>query len=415
MQMPYEVFLALRYLRAKRKQAFLSIITWISVAGIAIGVMALILVLGVMTGFTDDLRTKILGTNSHIVITRHGAQIDNHRELLPLVNRVPGVRASTPFIISQVMLACGSNVSGPYLRGIDTATASDVINLSDTLVEGTTALLDGTHSGPAGTDLPGIILGSELAATVGAFPGTTVTLISPTGLLSPAGMMPRWKKFLVVGLFESGMYEYDTSMVYTSISAAQDFLKRPGEVSGIEIAVTDIYATRPIVAALQQSLGVGYAIRDWKEMHRNLYAALRLEKTAMFVILTLIILVAAFSIVSTLVMMVNDKNREIAILKSMGATRSAIMRIFMVQGLLIGITGTLVGLAAGCGLAWLQNEYNLIKLAGDVYYISALTVKINFWDTFWVACAAVVISFGATLYPALQAAGLDPVEAMRYE
>ncbi|MCX8042852.1 MAG: lipoprotein-releasing ABC transporter permease subunit [Desulfobacterota bacterium] len=415
MNVPYEVFIAFRYLRAKRKQAFISVITGISIAGVGIGVMALILVLGVMTGFTSDLREKILGTNSHIVISAPGTMLRDYRSIMNQISTVPDVIASTPFIICQVMLSSGSSVSGAVLRGIDITTAPQVIDLPKTLVEGSLELLEQETQSAEGEKLPGIIVGKELSRLLGIYPGSPVTVISPTGLLSPTGMTPRWKKFIVVGIFESGMYEYDTSIAYISNANAQQFLKMADEVSGIEIRVRDIYKTAGVVSAIQQRVGPALQVRDWKEMHRNLYSALQLEKTAMFVILTLIILVAAFSIVATLIMMVTEKHKEIAILKAMGATSGAIQRIFMLQGVVIGCIGTLLGLGMGFLLAFIQNRYQIVSLSKDVYYIPALTVKISALDVTWVAVCAVLISFLATMYPSRQAAALDPAEALRYE
>jgi len=415
MKLPYEAFIALRYLRAKSKQAFISVITLISIIGVAIGVMALLLVLGVMTGFSDDLKEKILGTNSHVVVSGFGAGIQDYDDIRSRINRVEGVVASTPFIITQVMLSSGSHVAGPVLHGIDTATASDVLTIKQSMVEGGIELLDSAYGTGNEDMLPGIILGRELSRLLGVYPGNPVTVISPTGLMSPGGMMPRWKKFRVAGIFESGMYEYDSHIGYISIANAQKFLKMPDQATGIYIKVRDIYNTDGVVAGIKKSVGKTYQVRDWKEMHRNLYSALELEKTAMFVILILIIIVAAFSIVATLVMMVNDKNREIAILKSMGATSGAIMKIFMLQGLVIGVVGTAFGLAGSYLLAFVQNNYHIVSLSKDVYYIPYLTVKTGFWDTFWVAFSAITICFIATVYPARQAANLDPVEALRYE
>jgi len=415
MKLPYEIFIALRYLRAKRKQTFISIITLISIIGVAIGVMALILVLGVMTGFTDDLKEKILGTNSHVMISRFGSGMKDYRKVMERISGVKDVVASAPFVLSQVMLSSGSNVSGVVLHGIDIPTAPDVINIKETMVEGELRLLEGNVDNGEGFQLPGIIIGKELSRILGVYPGNSVTVISPAGLLSPAGMVPRWKKFLVVGVFESGMYEYDTSIAYISVANAQKLLKMPDEVTKIDVKVRDIYDTGSVVSKIRELIGPSYQVRDWKEMHRNLYSALKLEKTAMFIILILIIIVAAFSIVATLIMMVNDKNKEIAILKSMGATSAAVKRIFMLQGLVIGIAGTMLGLAGGFLLAFLQNRYQIITLSKDVYYIAALTIKLSFWDTFWVAFCAVLISFIATVYPSGQAANLDPAEALRYE
>lgn len=411
----YELFIALRYLRAKRKQVFISLITLISVAGVAIGVMALILVLGVMTGFTDDLREKILGTNSHVVINKYYSNIENHKEIIGKISRLENVSAATPFIISTVMLSSGSRVSPVVVHGIDIATAPKVIDIKRTLVDGKLEDLEKTFGHDNRTDYPGIIIGKELSEILGVGRGDPVTVISPTGLVSPAGMAPSWKKFIIAGIFESGMYEYDTGMAYVSLADAQKFLKMPGETGGIWISACNIYETDRVVAKAKAVLGPEYQVRDWKEMHKNLYAALKLEKTAMFIILILIIIVAAFSIVATLIMMVNDKNREIAILKSMGATAASIMRIFILQGLIIGITGTVIGLAGGCFLAFLQNNFHIISLSKDVYYIPDLTVKINLWDVFFVALIAVLISFMATIYPSRQAAILEPAEALRYE
>jgi lipoprotein-releasing system permease protein len=312
------------------------------------------------------------------------------------------------------MLSSKTNISGAVLQGIDPYGAGRVISIEKNLRTGALEELAGSHSFD-GKQFPGIIVGSELARALGVMTGSVITIISPTGLLSPTGMVPRWKKFLVTGLFESGMYEYDSGMAYISIEASQQFLKMPGLATGIWMRVDDVHNTMPVTRAIRAVLSPQYHVRDWKEMHRNLYSALKLEKTAMFIILILIIIVAAFSIVATLVMMVNEKNREIAILKSMGAGSGVIMKIFMLQGLVIGTVGTLLGLAAGCTLAWLQNTYEIVKLASDVYYIPSLTVKIGVADTVLVAICAVGISFLATIYPALQAARLEPVEALRYE
>ncbi len=415
MKMSYEFFIGLRYLKAKRKQTFISIITLISISGVAIGVMALILVLGVMTGFSDDLREKILGTNSHLVISKFAANLKDYREIMGKIRNCNGVVASTPFILSQGMLSSGTNVTGVVLRGIDIATAPAVINLRETIREGTLDQLAKEQQQTDGTKLPGIIIGKEMSKLLGVSLGEPVTVISPSGLITPTGMMPRWKKFLVVGIFESGMYEYDTTLAYISIPQAQSFLKMGDEVTGIEVRVTDIYQVREIADLIRQKIGYTYLVRDWMEMHRNLYSALKLEKTAMFIILILIILVAAFNIIGTLIMVVHDKNRDIAILKSMGATASAIMRIFIIQGLIIGVVGTALGLTGGYVLAFIQNTYHLVGLSQDIYYIPNLTVKTSWFDTFWVAFSAILISFLATVYPSRQAARLDPAEALRYE
>jgi len=413
--MSYELFIGLRYLKAKRKQTFISLITLISITGVAIGVMALILVLGVMTGFSDDLREKILGTNSHLVIQKFGAALNDYRVVMEKIRDCPGVVASTPFILSQAMLSSGSNVSGVVLRGIDVVTAPSVIKIKETLVEGSLDHLAHDQQSTDGSMLPGIIIGKELAKMLGVGLGEPLTVISPSGLITPTGMAPRWKKFLVVGIFESGMYEYDTTLAYISLTNAQSFLKMADEATGVEVKVTDIYQVRTIADAIRGKIGLSYLVRDWMEMHRNLYSALKLEKIAMFIILVLIILVAAFNIIGTLIMVVHDKNRDIAILKAMGATAPAIMRIFIIQGLVIGVVGTCLGLCGGYVLAFIQNQYHVVGLSQDIYYIPQLTVKTSLFDTLWVSCSAILITFIATIYPSRQAARLDPAEALRYE
>jgi lipoprotein-releasing system permease protein len=415
MTMSYELFIGLRYLKAKRKQTFISIITLISITGVAIGVMALILVLGVMTGFSDDLREKILGTNSHLVIQKFGGALNDYRAVMEKIRDCPGVVASTPFILSQAMLSSGTNVSGVVLRGIDIATAPSVIKIKETLVEGSLDQLGKEQQSADGAKLPGILVGKELAKLLGVGLGEPITVISPTGLITPTGMAPRWKKFLVVAIFESGMYEYDTTLAYISMANAQSFLKMADEATGVEVKVTDIYQVRAVADAIREKIGLSYLVRDWMEMHRNLYSALKLEKTAMFIILVLIILVAAFNIIGTLIMVVHDKNRDIAILKAMGATSSAVMRIFMIQGLVIGVVGTTLGLFGGYLLAFIQNQYHVVGLSQDIYYIPQLTVKTSLLDTFWISFAAVLITFLATIYPSRQAARLDPAEGLRYE
>jgi lipoprotein-releasing system permease protein len=313
------------------------------------------------------------------------------------------------------MLSSGTNVSGVVLRGIDIATAPSVIKIKETLVEGSLDQLGKEQLIADGSKLPGIIIGKELARLLGVGLGEPITVISPTGLITPTGMAPRWKKFLVVGIFESGMYEYDTTLAYISMANAQSFLKMADEATGVEVRVTDIYQVRAVADAIRKEIGLSYLVRDWMEMHRNLYSALKLEKTAMFIILVLIILVAAFNIIGTLIMVVHDKNRDIAILKAMGATASAIMRIFIIQGLVIGVVGTALGLFGGYLLAFIQNQYHVVGLSQDIYYIPHLTVKTSLFDTFWVSFSAILITFLATIYPSRQAARFDPAEGLRYE
>jgi len=408
---PYELFISLRYLKAKRKQTFISVISFISISGIAIGVMALIIVLGVMTGFSDDLRNKILGTKSHLVISKYGAGITNHLEIMKEIEKIEGVISTTPSIYSQVMLTSASNALGVVLKGIEVDSAPKVTNLASIIKEGKLTDLNGSLS----PDLPGILLGKELAMILAVFCGDEIKIISPFGTMTPGGMAPRYKKFKVVGIFDSGMYEYDSSLAYISLDNAQHFLNKKGAVTGIEVKVKEIYRVKQISEKIKERLGMSYQVRDWMEMHKNLYAALKLEKMAMFIILMLMIIVAAFNVVGTLIMVVNDKYKDIAILKSMGARSLSIMKIFILEGLIIGLIGTTMGVVGAFLLATLQNTYQIVALPPDVYYISHLLIKITFSDLILVIFSAISISFLATTYPSWQASKLDPAEALRYE
>ena len=408
---PYELFISLRYLKARRKQAFVSVISFISIGGVAIGVMALIIVLGVMTGFSDDLRTKILGAKSHLVIYQLGAGMPDYREIIKEVKTVAGVESATPAMLNQVMISSPSNTVGPMIKGIDPASAPTVTNLGSIIKEGTLQDLD--KELPSG--LPGIILGKELAMILGVVTGDEIKIISPFGTMTPAGMVPRASRFQVVGIFDSGMYEYDSSLAYVSLAQAQNFFNQPDVATEIEVKVEDIYRVKQLSLKIQEHLGARYQVRDWMEMHKNLYAALKLEKMAMFIILVLIILVASFNIVGTLIMVVRDKHKDIAILKSMGAQSLSIMKIFILEGLIIGLTGTVLGILGSFVVAALQNTYHIVGLPPDVYYISHLIIKITPRDLILVTVSAISISLMATLYPSWQAAQLDPAETLRYE
>jgi lipoprotein-releasing system permease protein len=420
-KMAFEWFIGSRYLRAKRKQTFISIISVISVAGVTVGVMALIVVIAVMTGFETDLREKILGVTSHIVVMQHGDGIADYHAVCKRVEAVDGVVAATPFIYTQVMLKSASNVAGAVLRGIEPQTAVQVVDIEKNLEEGTLEALEpperfkGALPTRAGGLVPGIILGKELAGTLGVRKGDTVYIISPRGMLTPIGQVPGMNRFMVSGIFKSGMYEYDSSLAYIGLGEAQKIARMGDKVTGIEIRVRHIYAASSIARSIEKSLGFSYFTRDWMRMNRNLFSALKLEKTTMFIILTLIVLVAAFNIASSLIMMVMEKNKDIAILKSMGATDRSIKKIFVFEGLIIGTVGTFLGVCGGALLCWLLAQYKFIELPGDVYYISTLPVRMELLDVAIISFGAIVISFLATLYPARQAARLDPAQALRYE
>jgi lipoprotein-releasing system permease protein len=420
--MGYEWFISLRYLKARRRQGFISLISLISVAGVSVGVMALIVVLAVMTGFTDSLREKILGINSHIVVQRLGRGITDYHELSKKVLTVDGVLAATPYTYSQTMLSVPEASSGAVVRGIDPATANQVLSLSRQMKEGSIAALSPekqqTQAAPqngAARFLPGIILGKELARSLRVEMGDNVRLFSPAGPLTPMGVIPKIKTCRVVGIFDTGMYEYDSSLAYISIATAEDFLELGDAVHGLELKVNDIYKAGTIADELEKKLGFGYVVKDWISMNKNLFSALKLEKTAMFIVLALIVLVAAFNIISTLIMVVMSKGKDIAILKSMGATSKGIMKIFVYEGLIIGLTGTVIGVIGGLALCEILSKYQFIKLPSDVYPITTLPVKVLPLDVTLVAISAALITLLATIYPSWQASKVDPAVALRYE
>lgn len=408
--MSFETFFSLRYLKAKRKQGFISIITGISILGIMIGVMALIVVLAVMNGFREDLMKKILGVKSHLLIMSYNGGIKDTEAVMEKALEVDGVLSATPFIYSQVMIKNAGNISGAILRGLDPDTAGKVTNIDSMIKGGSLNVLKRSKA-----DLQGIILGSELSKQVGALPGDTVTLVSPIGKLTPLGRVANEVKFKVKALFESGMYEFDSWFVYLSLTDAQDFLSLGNEVIGIELKVKDINKSDKIGKIIQDKLGYPYWTQDWKMMNKSLISALKLEKLAMFIILIMIVLVGAFNIISSLVMSVMEKTRDIAILKTMGASSKSIMSIFIFQGLFVGLVGTLLGLLSGSILCYLQARLKLIKLSPDIYYITILPIRIDWLDVASIALAAIIISFLATIYPSWQASKLNPVEALRYE
>lgn len=417
--MSFELFVALRYLFARRRQTFISVISVTSILGVALGVASLIVVLGVMNGFTTDLRDKILGANAHgIVMSADRTGLTDAPHLIDRIRQVDGVRGATPFIYSEVMLSTPHGVKGLVLRGIDPRTAPSVLGILSNMTKGDVADLaprtgaDGAPSGP-----PGVIIGDELAQRLGVVVGSRVNLLSPAGQKTSAGFAPRIRPFMVVGVFSTGMFEYDSSLGFVSLDAARDVLGLPdGAVSGVELAVTDVYKADEVAERVTRAVG-GYPLytRHWMEMNANLFAALKLEKTAMAVILVLIVLVGSFSIITTLVMLVMEKTRDIAILMSMGATRGMIRRIFMLQGTVIGAIGTCLGYALGLGVAELLKRYQFIKLPHGVYSLDHLPVLLQWPDMLAIGASSMLLCFVATIYPARQAASLEPAEALRYE
>lgn len=409
--MRFELFVSLRYLLARRKQAFISVISLISVLGVAIGVASLIVVLGVMNGFSENLRDKILGLNSHLILGSVRQTIPDYDRLVQRSLGVPGIAAATPFIYYEVMLSTPSGVKGVVLRGIDPKTAGSVLSIEKDMISGSLADLNAEH------EEPGIIIGKELSTRLGLSIGGRVSVLSPSGKKSAAGFSPKILFFTVIGVFNSGMYEYDSSLAFVSIPAAQKVLGFDSDVvTGVEYRVTDIDGVQQIGEDLIRQMG-GFPLyaRNWIEMNQNLFAALKLEKTAMAIILIMIVLVGSFSIITTLVMMVMEKTKDIAVLMALGATPPQIRNIFILQGSLIGAVGTALGFTLGMIICALLKKYQFIKLPADVYYLDHLPVKIELLDMSFIALAALVLCFLATLYPARQAAKMLPTEALRYE
>ena len=427
--MSYELFVSIRHLRARKSQRFISLNTWISTAGVGLGVMALIVVIAVMSGFGKDLRDKILGTNSHVVVTNINREmVKNYEDVLRQVKDVDGVTAAAPFIMNQVMLIHEGSVSGIVVRGVNPELEATVSDLEKNLIAGTLEQLTTkprTENGKpsAKNRRDGIILGKELSRRMGVISGDIVSMVSPVSRITPVGLIPRMNLFKVVGIFETGMYEYDSNLAFISIKAAQKFFSMKDGVSGIEIRVADIEQAGVIASELQEKLGFPYFARDWMRMNRNLFSALKLEKIVMFIILVLIIFVAAFNIISTLFMLVMEKSKEIAVLKSMGASRVSIMKIFSYQGLIIGLVGTLLGCAVGFTIVpnlneivgFIESVFGIVAFPSDIYYLDRLPSEIQYMDSFLIIIFSIIICYTASLYPAWRASKLDPIDGLRYE
>lgn len=444
--MSLESFIGIRYLKSRKSSAFVSTITMISVGGVAVGVCALIVVLSVMAGFEAELRDKIIGTNSHGNLMKITYGFTEYRETLEKLKEIPDVVAATPFILREVMVSSESNVSGSLLKGIDTNTIGSVTLLPEQMEEGKLEYLDNpkklledTQSKqkdriekgefvPSYTsrtkrrygekELPGIIIGKEMAKYLAVGVGDEINVVNPLGGgLGPTGPIPSNQYFRVAGIFYSGMYEYDMKFAYVTIPVIQKFSSMEDTITAIEFKVKEnkLFDTKRIGDEIIMALGgFPYKVRDWKDMNKNLFSALKLEQLAMFVILTFITLVAAFNIASTLIMMVLEKSREIAILKSMGATKGSIMKIFMIEGLIIGVIGTLIGAVLGFALCALIPIIDL-QLDQDVYYVTSLPVIIQPLQIGLILFSAIFISWLATIYPAWQASRLNPVDGLRNE
>jgi lipoprotein-releasing system permease protein len=423
--MNYEFFVSIRHLSARKSQKFISLNSWISMVGVGLGVMALIVVIAVMSGFSNDLRDKILGTNSHVVVSNiNQTTVENYNSILEKVLSVAGVTAAAPFIINQVMLINGDRVSGVVVRGVDPEKEGTVSDLEKNMIIG--SILDLKVNLPFLEDKKnrtGIILGKELSRKMGVVVGDVVSMVSPVSRITPVGLIPRMKLFKVVGVFESGMYEYDANLSFVLLKSAQKFFSMKDAVSGVEVRVDDIEQAGNIATAIQKKLGFPYHARDWMSMNKNLFSALKLEKIVMFIILILIIFVAAFNIISTLFMLVMEKAKEIAILKSMGASRKSIIKIYSYQGLIIGLVGTFLGCAAGFIIVpnlneivgFIESVFGIVAFPSDIYYLDRLPSEIQYMDSFLIVIFSIAICLIASLYPAWRASKLDPVDGLRYE
>ncbi|MEW6444888.1 MAG: lipoprotein-releasing ABC transporter permease subunit [Pseudomonadota bacterium] len=412
---PYELFIGLRYTRAKRRNHFISFISLTSILGIAVGVTALITVLSVMNGFEKELRERILGMASHLTITGPGERLEDWRSLLGRVEGRGGVVAAAPYTQSEAMLSLPTAVSGAIVRGIDPALEAGVTDVGEHMKSGR---LDDLKPGQYG-----IVLGQELADALGVGVGDSVMLITSNIAVTPVGALLRERRFTVIGMFEVGMYEFDRSSAFIHIEDAQKLFRLDRAVNGLRLKLDDMFQAPRLNRELAAELGAEYWISDWTRRHANFFRAVKTERTAMFVILALIVAVAAFNIVSTLVMVVTDKQADIAILRTLGASPGSVMMVFMVQGTLIGVVGTALGLAGGMGLAfnidtivpWLEHTFGIQFLPADVYYISELPSEVKLGDVTRIAGLSFGLSVLATLYPAWRAARTQPVEALRYE
>jgi lipoprotein-releasing system permease protein len=408
---PVELLLALRYLRARGQRSNLSLFVWIGVGGVFLGVSALMVVLAVMTGFQDGVKEKIIAANPNIlVLEASGRGVADGPAVAATVGRVEGVRSATPFVLQQALFTLrGAGATGGLLRGVDLDNQAVRTELAGHLRAGSLEALSRRDGEP------GIVLGRELARALGAVPGDSVTVISPQGAMTAVGLVPKMRRFQVVGLIEVGLWEHDASVAYTGLGEAREFAGLGDRVSGVEVRLTDPFEARAVGRRIASALGPQYWLRDWMDMNRNLFAALQLEKLALFVIVTIIVLVAAFAIIGHLILLVADKRKEIGILKAMGASARSIATVFLIAGMLIGVVGTVLGSAFGLLLIWVQNTYKVIRLAGDVYQIDHLPMKLTTSDFALIVGATLIISFLATLSPARRAAGLDPVDVLRYE
>jgi lipoprotein-releasing system permease protein len=413
--MQYELFIGLRYTRAKRRNHFISFISLISMCGIALGVAALIVVLSVMNGFQKELRTRILGVASHVQVSGRGGELAAWQQVAEQAGKHRQVLAAAPYVAAQGMLSFDQTVRGALVRGVLPEAEEQVADFNRHMRGGSMQLLKPGEFG--------IILGAELARTLQVFTGDKVTLIAPQGLVTPAAILPRLKQFKVVGMFEAGMYEYDSGLALIHLADAQALYRMEDRVSGVRLKLDDLFAAPRVARELLSLVEADVFIADWTRSHANFFRAVQIEKNVMFIILLLIVAVAAFNIVSTLVMAVTDKESDIAILRTLGASPASIMQVFIVQGALIGVIGLALGLAGGIALALnidvvvpaIERLFNTQFLAKEVYYISELPSDLQWRDVGVIAAVSFALTLLATLYPSWRASRVNPAEALRYE
>lgn len=406
--MSFELFIALRYLLARRRQAFISLISLISMLGVAVGVMALVIALALMTGLQGELRDRLLGATAHVYVLKSGGLPDYASEVTKMTS-VPGVSGAAPAILDKALVTTDAGSQFITIKGIDPALERGVTDLGRSMKAGSLDAIAGSEA-----DGPGIVLGQELAAALHVKVGGSVTLLTPSGTLSPMGMMPRPRRAHVAGIYSLGIFEFDANYGFVSLEFARRLTGKSG-VDLVQLRVSNIYAAPRVAEQIGAALGPEYVAQDWTEMNRSLFSALGLEKMAISITIGLIVMVAALNIVASLVLLVMEKSRDIAILKTMGTSSGVVMRIFMLQGLVIGLVGTAVGAVGGVALATVADRYRLIRIPADVYQVSYVPFVVQPLDLTLVVLAAVVICFVATLYPSRQAARLDPVQALRYE
>ncbi|MGH9385637.1 MAG: lipoprotein-releasing ABC transporter permease subunit [Vicinamibacterales bacterium] len=407
--MPFELQIALRYLLARRRQVFISVISLVSTIGVTVGVMALVIALALMTGLQQELRDRILGSSAHIYVWKPGG-IEDYRAEVARLRALPGVVGGAPAVLAKALVQSAKSEGFIQVKGIDPELEPAVTDIGRTITAG--SLKDLTPVSE--DDFPGILIGKDLASQLGVLPGDIVTVITPQGTLTPMGVMPRQRRLRVAGTFRLGLFEFDQSYGFVSLETGMR-LAEHDLVDHIELRVADIYQAPRIADDILDTLGAEYVTQDWADMNRSLYSALLLEKIAMGIGIGLIVVVAALNIVASLILLVMEKTRDIAILKTMGASARSVTQIFLLQGLIIGVLGTLVGASAGALVVWIFDHYRLITIPSDVYQVSYLPFKLMPWDLTVVVISAIVVCFFATLYPSRQAARLDPAQALRYE